>query len=135
MNNVTVIGSSVTDGCDPSGKFAIIAHGWREGLQTAWVPYLVKNLLDYRGGCVYLFDFNFYANNADYFALTPHFNGIAAVLEKKMRNIGKYDQQYCFGFSFGSRLCIEAGKKIGYQLIDRMDLCDPAGNLGGSFDS
>lgn len=74
-------------------------------------------------------DYSKYANVADYFQLTPHFAGISAVLLKKFQQIGNYGNQYCFGFSFGSWLCSETGKKVGTQLIDRMDLCDPAGRF------
>jgi hypothetical protein len=107
----------------------MIAHGWKEGyvLGTGWVNSTILNLLKFRGGCVFFMDYSKYANVADYFQLTPHFAGISAVLLKKFQQIGNFNRQYCFGFSFGSWLCSETGKKVGNQLIEKMDLCDPAG--------
>lgn len=71
-------------------------------------------------------NYTYYANKS-YSSLVSNFNGIATVLTKKIMQIGNYDRQVCFGFSYGSRLFIEAGKRIGNQSIDRMELCDPAG--------
>lgn len=105
----------------------MIAHGWTEGIASPWIMVAVKNLLRYRGGCVIVMDYSVYSKVSNYFALTPHFAGISAVFLKKFQQIGNYDRQYCFGFSFGARLCVDAGLKVGYQLIDRMDLCEPAG--------
>lgn len=119
--------SIAEQGCFINGNFAMIAHGWSEGLSTPWVEITVRNLLKYRGGCVFFMDYSKFANVSNYYTLTPHFAGISAVFLKKFRQIGNFIRQYCFGFSFGSRLCIDVGLKIGYQMIDRMDLCDPAG--------
>lgn len=77
-------------------------------------------------------DYSFYAIVSKYFALLPHFDKISEVLQKKFLQIENYDRQYSFGFSFGSRLCMNAGKEVAIQTgqtIDRMDLCDPAGKL------
>lgn len=57
----------------------------------------------------------------------PHFEGISAVLTRKFNQIGNFDRQFCYGFSFGSRLCIDAGINVGNQSIARIDACDPAG--------
>lgn len=127
---VSSFSTSIADqGCNSDGKFAIIAHGWMEGLTTPWISLTVNNLLKYRGGCVFLMDYSKFANVSDYFTLTPHFAGISAVLLKKFRQIGHFENQYCFGFSFGSRLCIDAGLKLGNQSIGLMEVCDPAGKL------
>lgn len=108
----------------------MIVHGWNEGIATPWVNITVNNLLRYRGGCVFVMDYTKLANVTDYYVLVQNFPGIAAVLLKKLKQIGTSGQQYCFAFSFGSRLCMDAGKKFANQtgqMIDRMDLCDPAG--------
>lgn len=110
-------------------NFSIIAHGWIEGIITPWISLTVQNLLQYRGGCVFVMDYSKYANVSNYFSLVQHYEGILAVLTKKVKQIENYDRQYCFGFSFGSRLCIGAGLNIGNQTFGRMDLCDPAGKL------
>lgn len=88
---------------------------------------MVKNLLKSRGGCVLFMDYYFYSQ-ADYGSLCYNFPGISAVLLKKIKQIGRYAQLFLFGFSFGSRLAQDAGTNLGYQLIDRMDLCEPAGD-------
>lgn len=114
-----------------NGKFAMIVHGWKEGIDTFWVNTTVEQLLAHRGGCVFFMDYSIYSKVSDYFRLVSNFEGISAVLLKKMRQIGNYDRQYCYGFSFGSRLCVDVGINIGNQSIDRMDLCDPAGKSNG----
>lgn len=127
---VSTFNTSIADqGCDVDGNFAMIAHGWIEGIITPWVRLVVRNLLKFRGGCVFFMDYSTFANVSNYFSLTYNFNGISDVFLKKFRQIGNYDRQYCFGFSFGSRLCIDVGLRIGNQSIGRMDLCDPAGSL------
>lgn len=76
-------------------------------------------------------DYYFYSKAVtifDYITLVfINFPGISAVLLKKIKEIGRYDQLYLFGFSVGARLVQDAGLKLGNQLIDRMDLCEPAG--------
>lgn len=99
-------------GCDQSQNITLIAHGWMEGVTTPWVANMVSNFLIHRGGCLFFMDYSKFANVTDYFTLTPHFVGITAVLTKKMQQIGNYNRQLCFGFSFGSRVCIGAGKTI-----------------------
>jgi hypothetical protein len=105
----------------------MIAHGWMEGVTTPWVKTTVEKLLRYRGGCVFFIDYVNFSNVSDYSALTPHFAGISAVFLKKAKQIGNYGRQYLYGFSFGARLCIDVGLKIGNQSIARMDVCEPAG--------
>jgi predicted esterase len=109
----------------------MVVHGWLEGfrLGTLWVNTTILNLLKHRGGCVFFMDYSKYSYTYNYFALTPHFNGISNVLLKKFKQIGNYERMYGFGFSFGSWLLSETGKKLGNQLIDRMDLCDTASEL------
>jgi Lipase len=120
------------DGCDEEGNFSFIVHGWLEGVISTWIPLTVSNLLEHRKGCVYVIDYSKYSNTSNYFAMTPHFNGIATVLTKKVQNVANFESQYFFGFSFGSQLSIEVGKRIGQGKIDRMDLCDPAGKCSVS---
>lgn len=67
-----------------------------------------------------------------YPGLLPYFSSLSEVLTKKFNQIGNFERQYCFGFSFGARLCAEAGIRVGNQSIDRMDLCDPAGEFVSS---
>lgn len=113
-------------GCSPTGNFAVVVHGYNETVNTGWVNATISNLLKYRGGCVFFMDYSKYAVVANYVDLFYNFNNISPVLQKKIKQIGNYDRLYLFGFSYGSRLAIDAGKKIGTQLISRMDLCDPA---------
>lgn len=121
----------VNQGCDPNGKFTMNVHGWTDGIFKPWVANTTSNLLQYRGGCVFVMDYSKYAL-ADYFSLVSHFNGISKVLLKKLKQIGNFDRQYLFCFSFGSRLCIDARIKLGKQMLPRMDLCDPAGELAAN---
>lgn len=104
-----------------------------ESIYTPWVSDTVQKLLIYRGGCVVFMDYSNYSIVADYFRLVPHFYNIADLLLRKFKQIGNYDRLFMFGFSFGSRLCFEAGAQLGYQVIERIDGCDPAGNLKKMF--
>lgn len=78
---------------------------------------------------MFFMDYSKYANVSDYYQLATKeiFDGLSALLVRKLQQIGNYDRLYGFGFSFGSRLLPDAGTKLGNQLVDRMDLCDPAG--------
>ena len=105
----------------------MIVHGWNGGTSSSWVVKSVKQLLTHRGGCVFIMDYSKYSKVADYFKLVSNFAGISDVLLKKFKQIGNYERQYCYGFSFGSRFCIEAGINVGNQSIGRMDLCDTVG--------
>lgn len=116
------------DDCDPRDNFSMIVHGWLENIETTeWIYRTVQQLLRHRGGCVYVFDYSSYANNSNYFQLVEHFEQLALILTAKIQNLQNYDRQYCFGFSFGARLCIEAGVNVGVQKIASMDLCEPTG--------
>lgn len=106
----------------------MIVHGWTDTLTNRpWAPILISNFLQYRDGCVFFMDYSEFSNTKDYLKLVLDFRGISAVLLKKLKQIGHYDDQFLFGFSFGARLCEHAGLKIGNQQLNRMDLCDPAG--------
>lgn len=114
--------------CDPYGKFAFVIHGWTESIDTLWVMDTVRNLTYHRGGCVIFMDYSFYAMNPNYFILVSHFQFLAHLLTRKIRQVVMdFNNVFMFGFSFGARLCFEAGGKIGYQLIDHIQVCDPAG--------
>jgi hypothetical protein len=112
----------------------MVIHRWGESISTWWVKNLMDNFTYYRGGCVVFMD---YSNHSvlDYGVLVSRFVNISAVLLKKFIQIGNYDRMYCFGFSYGSRLCIDAGVNLvmgnSSRQISRMDFCDPA---GPSFD-
>lgn len=105
----------------------MIVHGWTEELATPWVKLIASNLMRHRGGCVYCMDYSAYSKVANYGTLVSQFANISAVLLKKLRQIGNYDRQFVFAFSFGSRVAVDVALKVGNQAISRMDLCDPAG--------
>jgi hypothetical protein len=121
--------NGMDDGCDVAGNFAFVLHDLRESVDTAWVPITVRSLLQHRKGCVYVMDYSHFANVTSISSLTPHFDGIAAVLTTKLQNVGNFDREYIFGHGFGSRLAVEAGMRVGHNSIDRMDLCDPTGEF------
>lgn len=114
-------------GCEADGNYAIVVHGWKESIRTPWVIDMVRNLSFYRGGCVIFMDYSKYSIVADYFRLVRQFEGITAVLLRKVKQIANYDRLFMFGFSFGARLCFEVGAQMGRGVIDRIDACDPAG--------
>ena len=112
-------------GCDPAGKFAIVIHGWQQNIKSPWVNNLIRNLTYYRGGCVMFMDYDFFAKRIDYLWLVDQFRPIAAVLWKKLKQFEyegySADNGYMFGFSYGSRLAIEAGYNFGENRLQNID--------------
>lgn len=116
------------EGCEGNRNSAIVVHGWFENFRTTpWINETVKQLVRHRGGCVYVMDYSTYAEDVIYFRLVARFDKISSLLTRKFAQIGNYEQLYCFGFSFGSRLCIDASISLGDQMIGHMDLCEPVG--------
>ena len=113
-----------SQGCDPAGKFAIITHGYLESIASKWVNELVTNLTAVRSGCVVFMDYSYYGSK-DFISLRNVFQNISAVLLKKliqMEGEGFLGENgYGFGFSFGSRLLIEACSVFGYQKMKNLD--------------
>lgn len=69
------------------------------------------------------------AGKRGYIELLWSFYGISAVLREKILSLGDTDNMVLFGFSFGSRLAIDAGIDVaekGFE-IDKIYACDPAG--------
>lgn len=64
-----------------------------------------------------------------YYDLTPHHDGISAVLTKKIISFENNDNILLYGFSFGARLAIDAGIESGLKgyEIDKIYACEPAG--------
>lgn len=88
----------------------------------------ITNLTRIRGGCVLFMDYSSYSIVPNYFQLTPYFQPLADILHRKIVQINSHDRLFLFGFSFGSRLCFEAGARLGLPpKIARIDACDPAG--------
>lgn len=125
--NSTFNTSIADQGCDPKGNFSMIVHGWKEHINTTWVNTTVSRLLKHRGGCVFFMDYSIYSQASNYFNLVPHFGALSELLTRKFNQIENYDNQYCFGFSFGARLCVDSGTAVGNQTIARMDVCELAG--------
>lgn len=115
----------INQGCDVSGKFAIVTHGWYESKSTAWTADLVSNLLFYRGGCVIFMDYSKYSIVKKYVKLLRKFSKISAVLLKKLRQLSaagiEDDNLFMYGFSFGARLVIDAGVNFGNNRIKQID--------------
>lgn len=123
--NSTFNKTLTSQGCDPSGKFSIVVHGWTESITRGWVPDLISNLTFYRGGCVIFMDYFYFAKNTDYFALVRQFANISNVLLQKLKQLEREgvqdDNLFLFGFSTGSRLVFDAGINFGVQRIKYID--------------
>ncbi|XP_053690654.1 lipase member H-like [Sabethes cyaneus] len=120
------------NGCDPSGKFTVVVHGWREGTDTEWVPDVMTNMTAYRGGCVMFMSYGNNNHQMDYFnELVPHFDELASNLTNHYRRLEAFGfnpaDGLVFGFSFGSQLAFESGSNYGVRKLGRIDACDPAG--------
>lgn len=128
MFNVTLATAKSID-CDPNGLYTIIVHDFNEDSSEYWISVIGYDFVTYRGGCVIAIDYSKYAK-LQYLELSDHFYGIRDVLVKMMKSIGNPSRQLCFGQGVGARLCEKAGTKFAAETgtqIDRMELCDPAG--------
>lgn len=70
-------------------------------------------------------DYDFFARKIDYLWLIDQFYPISTILWKKLKQF-EYEgynpnNGYMFGFSFGSRLAIEAGYKFGANRLENID--------------
>ncbi|CAG9808811.1 unnamed protein product [Chironomus riparius] len=131
-NFVSTFDDNLTErGCNSSEKVAVVVHGWGESMETNWVNDLIKNLREYRGGCIIFMDYSNHSIDRDYFNLVRKFGPISSVLIRKLdqlNNQGFDDKNmFMYGFSFGAQLSIYAGMSFGKNRIAEMDLCDPAG--------
>lgn len=123
---VTTFDDNLTErGCNSSEKVAVIVHGWGESIETNWVNDLIKNLREYRGGCIIFMDYSNHSIDRDYFNLVRKFGPISSVLIKKLvqlNNQGFDDENmFMYGFSFGAQLSIYAGMSFGKNRIAEMD--------------
>lgn len=89
---------------------------------------MIQNFLALRGNCVIFMDYSKFSSGG-YFDLVPHFDGISAVLKKKIASINNPENTVLFGFSFGARLVIDSGFESAKDgtTIDKIYACDPAG--------
>lgn len=106
-------------------KVAIIVHGWREGCKSDWIPMLVHNMNEFRGGTIICMDYSFFAMEENYFRLVKHFDALSDVLTVKLQDLEtsgyRPDDMHLFGFSFGGQLVVEAGKRFGVRRIKSID--------------
>lgn len=112
-------------GCNSSEKYAIIVHGWLEGIETNWVHDLVGNLKRYRGGCIIFMDYSNHSMVQDYFFLVRKFIPLSEVLLDKLRQLESQgfnpDNLFMYGFSFGAQLAINAGNLYGPSRVAEID--------------
>lgn len=112
--------------CPPvSTLISIVIHGWRESYNsTEWVPNLISNITDVRGGCVLFMDYSKYSIG-DYGLLVSYFKFIRDALVNQLTLLEKYeyrpDRTYMFGFSYGAHLAMEAAFRYGPRRISRVD--------------
>lgn len=114
-----------SQGCKSNESFALATHGWLASKNDPWVAPLIDNLINHRGGCIIIMDYSKIGNIVNYFALTPHFANISAVLLKKLKQLESENfdpaKGFMFGFSFGARLVIDAASKFGFQRFKNID--------------
>jgi dienelactone hydrolase len=104
---------------------ALVVHGWLESIETPWVPDLLANLREYRGGCIIFMDYSNHSIVNDYFVLVRKFNPISSVLLRKLAQLDEQgfdpDKMFLYGFSFGAQLVIHAGMLFGSNRIAEID--------------
>lgn len=112
-------------GCNVDEKVSIVVHGWKENRESEWVPVLIKNLQNYRGGCVIFMDYSVHSVVLDYFELLSKFDSIGDILIRKLLSLEKEgfapDNFYIFGFSFGAHLALYSGITFGDGRIGQID--------------
>lgn len=78
----------------------------------------------FRGGCIVVPDYWVYTNNADYFAIVPHYAGIeSAVLAEVLAFQADgftAGNTFFVGFSFGSQVALGVGRDLPTK-IKRID--------------
>lgn len=83
------------------------------------------DLATYRGGCITCLDYSAYSKLPSYTNLFQKFENIVKYFVKRLRSliIQGYlpERTFMFGFSYGARICIEAGKRMGDQIYEAMD--------------
>lgn len=125
MFNASFTQSLSAKGCNPSGKFFIIVHGWMESWKTDWVQDLISNLTVYRGGCIIFMDYSNFSQNPNYFLLTPQFHNISDKLLRFMEQLDEesfdFQNGYMFGFSFGAWLAVHTAKRFGEKRFAHID--------------
>lgn len=116
--------SIAEEGCDVGGNFSIILHGWM-GSSGQWIPDLVGNLTQQRAGCVIFMNFSRYSDKLNYFEVIQHFQPLAQLLTRKLRQLSvdgaSSDKMFIFGFSFGGRIAVEAALNFGPKRIAQID--------------
>lgn len=80
-----------------------------------------------RGGCIVCMDYSYYAQQS-YYKLVSRFDGIADALTGALGEFWQTGIEpantFLFGFSFGARLALEAGRRVGEHRIQQIDgLC------------
>lgn len=116
----------LVNNCPPASTLiSIVIHGWRESYEsTEWVPNLISNISDVRGGCVLFMDYSKYSIG-DYGLLVGYFKFITDTLVNQLKLLETYgyspDRIYMFGFSYGAHLAMEAAFRYGPRKISRVD--------------
>lgn len=115
----------IPQGCNVTGNFAFIAHGY-QGSKSTWIAQLVEKLLVHRGGCVISINWGRFSDITDYSKIVrDHFTKASAVVVKKLRQLESEgvssDNIYMYGHSLGARMVIEAGLRFGERRIGLID--------------
>lgn len=115
----------IPQGCNATGNFAFISHGY-QGSNSTWIAQLVEKLLKYRGGCVISINWGRFSDIADYSKIVrDYFYKASAVVVKKLRQLESEgvspDNIYMYGHSLGARMVIEAGLRFGERRIGLID--------------
>lgn len=96
-----------------------------QSISTDWVPELIQNLLQYRGGCILFMDYSNHSLVQEYFVLVRKFDPLSEVLLHKLLQLESQgfnpDNLFMYGFSFGAQLVINAGNLYGEQKIAEID--------------
>jgi acetyl esterase/lipase len=114
-----------SQGCNASGKFAFIFHGY-QGHNNTWQQQLASKLLQYRGGCVIVVNYKKYSSDWNFpWVVAYHFPRISNVIKKRLQSLEASGVSpsniYMYGHSMGARLVIDAGIKFGKGKIGQVD--------------
>lgn len=115
----------VDQGCNQTGKFAFVVHGWQASKKT-FIVKLVNKLLKYRGGCVISLNWGSFSDNNDYVRTRiVYVPGVSGALLRRLKQLETEgvsgDDIFMYGHSMGARIVVDAGIKFGTQKIAQID--------------
>lgn len=111
-------------GCNKSGKFAFIVHGFGPS-DSKWISDLISKLLTYRGGCVINVNWGKNSNSNSYeHVLYVDVPKVSDTITRRLQHLETEgvsgDNIFMYGHSLGARLVVQAARIFGKRKVARI---------------